>query len=67
VELPSGKIRVLGCLAGLIVGAILGALVGMAFNNVVSFAAIGACVGLVLEFCFPRAAGYMFDGFINPL
>jgi len=63
----STKIRLLGSLGGLIVGAIVGALIGMGFDNVLFAAVVGACIGLILGFCFPRIAGHLFDAFINPL
>ena len=60
------KIRFLGALAGLVIGAVIGALVGMGFNNILFAAVIRGCIGLIIGFCFPSAAAYIFGGFVDP-
>jgi hypothetical protein len=65
-ESSSMKIRFLGALAGLVVGVVVGALVGMGFNNILFAATIGGCIGLIIGFCFPNAAGYIFGGLVDP-
>jgi hypothetical protein len=62
---PSIKMRFLGALAGLFIGAVIGALVGMGFNNSSFAAVVGGCIGLIVGFCFPKAAGFIFGGFID--
>ena len=63
---PSSTIRFLGAFAGLLVGAGLGALVGMGSNNILLAAVVGGSIGLILGFCFPTVAGYIFGGFLDP-
>jgi hypothetical protein len=59
------KIRLAGSCAGLVVGAVLGILVGMGFNSIFFGAVIGGSIGLILGFCFPNVAAYIFGGLID--
>jgi F0F1-type ATP synthase assembly protein I len=59
------KIRFAGSCAGLVVGAVLGILVGMAFDKILFAAVIGGSIGLILGFCFPNVASYVFGGLID--
>jgi hypothetical protein len=59
------KIRFAGSCAGLVVGAVLGVLVGMAFDKILFATVIGGSIGLILGFCFPNVAAYIFGGLID--
>jgi membrane associated rhomboid family serine protease len=63
---PTRTNRLFGALAGLIIGVGLGALMGMGADSIIFAAAIGGCIGLLLGFCRPRAATYIFGEFLNP-
>jgi hypothetical protein len=38
----------------------------MGVNNVLFAAVLGGSIGLILGFCFPTVAGYIFGGFLDP-
>jgi len=59
------KIRLIGSCAGLAVGVVLGILVGMGFNNIILGTVIGGSIGVILGFCFPNVATYIFGGLID--
>jgi len=64
-EPHSIKIRFVGSCAGLVVGVVLGILVGMGFRDIFFGAVIGGSIGLILGFCFPNVAAYIFGGLID--
>jgi hypothetical protein len=64
-ESHSIKIRFVGSCAGLVVGVVLGILVGMGFNGIFFGAVIGGSIVLILVFCFPSVAAYIFGGLID--
>jgi F0F1-type ATP synthase assembly protein I len=64
-ESHSIKIRFAGSCAGLVVGVVLGILIGMGFNSIFLRAVIGGSIGLILGFCFPNVAAYIFGGLID--
>jgi hypothetical protein len=65
VDTPRLKFDLLALALVWFVGVILGILVEMGFDNIFWGAVIGGSIGVLLGFCFPNVASYVFGGLID--
>jgi hypothetical protein len=65
VDTPRLKFDLLALALVWFVGVILGILVEMGFDNIFLGAVISGSIGVLLGFCFPNVASYVFGGLID--